>query len=272
MTTRPASRYVFDTADPVEQERLRAHGELWDPFTFRKLAETGVGDGWRCLEIGAGIGSVAAWLVGRVGSRGHVVATDVEPRWLEPLAAANLEVRHHNVVVDPLEEGGYDLIHARLVLEHLPQRRAVVAKLVTALRPGGWLVVEDYDLRTLPMSDPPFPAWDTVTRALTDALDVAGIDPRCGAGLLRLLRASGLADVSAEGFLRPLGVADHAAVLRPVLERLQASILATGAIRADQLEQVIDAFDRPDGDEPCAYTPILVSAAGRRPEPSPTTG
>ena len=144
MSTTPTG-YLFDTADPVERRRLDANARMWDPFTFRTLQATGVGDGWRCLEIGAGTGTVAAWLLDRVGPAGEVVATDIETRWLEPMASANLIVRYHNVAADSLEHGGYDLVHARLVLEHLPKPERVVAKLVAALRPGGWLVVEDYE-------------------------------------------------------------------------------------------------------------------------------
>ena len=35
---------------------------------------------------------------------------------------------------------------ARLLLIHVPARDAVIPKLVRALKPGGWLVVEEYDL------------------------------------------------------------------------------------------------------------------------------
>lgn len=73
--------YFFDTAEQVERHRLEAQTALWDPFTFRILDGVGVAEGWRCLEIGAGTGSVASWLCERVGGSGHVVATDVETRW-----------------------------------------------------------------------------------------------------------------------------------------------------------------------------------------------
>jgi hypothetical protein len=126
MTTSRGGRYVFDTAADAERRRLEAQTDLWDPFTFRVLAATGVAAGWHGLEIGAGTGSVAAWLVDRIGPDGLVVAADVETRWLEPLASPNLVVRHHNVVADQLDEHGYHLIHVRLVLEHLAERQVVV--------------------------------------------------------------------------------------------------------------------------------------------------
>jgi SAM-dependent methyltransferase len=114
--------YVFDTGDPADMRRLEAQTAVWDPFTLRKLGEIGVAGGWSCLEVGAGTGSVARWLAERVGGTGRVVVTDVETRWLDDLAAApHVEVRRHDVTADPLEDVGYDLIHARLVLMHLPR-------------------------------------------------------------------------------------------------------------------------------------------------------
>jgi hypothetical protein len=49
-------------ATDLEGERLRHLQVGGDPFTFRHLEQTGVGEGWRCLEVGAGGGSVARWL------------------------------------------------------------------------------------------------------------------------------------------------------------------------------------------------------------------
>lgn len=44
-----------------------------------------------------------------------------------------------------LPAGAFNLVHARLLLEHLPQRDEVLRALVRALRLGGWLLVEDFD-------------------------------------------------------------------------------------------------------------------------------
>ncbi|HET9608026.1 MAG TPA: hypothetical protein VFP06_00375 [Acidimicrobiales bacterium] len=96
-----------------------------------------------------------------------------------------------------------DLVHARLVLEHLPQRDAVVAKLVAALRPGGWLVIDDYDLCTIGVVDPPHAAWSATADATVAVLRAAGVDPYYGSKLLGVLRSAGLVDVDAEGLVRP---------------------------------------------------------------------
>src|SRR5918911_3842606 len=139
------STYVFDQAWQREATRLGSLQALLAPATQRHLAARGVGPGWRCLEVGAGAGSIACWLADRVGPGGHVVATDLDTRFLERHARPNLDVRRHDVVHDPLETDAYDLVHARALLEHLPERDQVLPRLIAALRPGGWLVVEDID-------------------------------------------------------------------------------------------------------------------------------
>jgi chemotaxis methyl-accepting protein methylase len=48
-----------------------------------------------------------------------------------------VRVERHDVAADPVPENAYDLIHARLVLVHLPERDRVLATLAAALRPGG---------------------------------------------------------------------------------------------------------------------------------------
>ena len=48
--------------------------------------------------------------------------------------------------------GPFDLIHARLVLVHVPRRREALAAMVELLRPGGWLVVEDADPALQPLT------------------------------------------------------------------------------------------------------------------------
>jgi len=133
------STYVFDHGWQKELERLTAIEALYDRYTTWCLADLGVTDGWRCLEVGFGAGSVALWLAGQVGSTGHVVATDLDPRFLDGHGLANLEVRKHDLVADPLEEAVFDLAHARTVLEWIPDSQGALERMVSAVRPAaGW--------------------------------------------------------------------------------------------------------------------------------------
>src|SRR4051812_45635908 len=117
----PQRTYVFDNAWQEERRRLDAVEAGWDPITISNLQTIGVPSGWHCLEAGAGGGSIAAWLCDQVGPDGLVVATDLDPRFLTVIDAPNLDVRRHDIVRDPIEASSYDLVHARLLLEHLPE-------------------------------------------------------------------------------------------------------------------------------------------------------
>src|SRR5947208_12241052 len=139
------SKYIYDPTTEQERERLGALESVLDPGTIRVFETIGVSKTWRCLEVGGGGGSVTRWLCERVGPEGHVVATDLNTRFLEEIEAPNLEVRRHDVVAEPLDENTFDLVHSRDVLEHIPEREAVLDKMVAAVKPGGWLVAEDVD-------------------------------------------------------------------------------------------------------------------------------
>src|SRR3954463_7125189 len=135
--------YALDPAWHAERDRLRSPTSLYAPGTLRLCEQLGVAAGWHCLDAGAGTGSLAAALAERVGPNGSVSALDADARFLAPLASDRLIVMEADLTAGNLPPGAFDLVHARLVLEHLPERDAVLASLVAAVRPGGWLLIED---------------------------------------------------------------------------------------------------------------------------------
>ena len=137
--------YLFDQAWRQEHDRLRALEALFDDASTYHLDRLGVSPGWRCLEVGAGACGVARWLAGRVGPTGQVLATDLDPRFLDSHGRDNLKVTRHDILADPLPDACFDLAHARAVLEHTPNRHQALARMVAAVRPGGWVLVEDVD-------------------------------------------------------------------------------------------------------------------------------
>jgi len=134
--------YAFDNDDP---EAVARHGQLpaiLDEFTISRLSSLGDLTGRHCLETGAGGGSIADWLALTAGPAGRVLATDVNTRHLPP--SPPYDVLVHDLEQEPVPDGPWDVIHARLVLAHLPGREAVLRRLAAALAPGGALVVEDF--------------------------------------------------------------------------------------------------------------------------------
>src|SRR5262245_58699906 len=142
--------YAYDHAWQKERTRLAGLETALDPGTREHLTRLGVGPGSRCLEIGAGGGSVALWLAERVAPGGVVVATDLETDFLESQAKAHpsLEVLRHDIMVDVLPTG-FEFVHARWLVEWLPDKRLGLERMVAALRPDGMILIEESDWVTI---------------------------------------------------------------------------------------------------------------------------
>jgi SAM-dependent methyltransferase len=185
----------------AERRRLDMLEERSDPITFERLGATGVGLGWRCLEVGAGGGSVARWLTRQVGGGGLVVATDIDTRFLGHLRGP-VEVRQHDILSEPIESGIYDLVHCRSLLMHLPGPGAALARMAEALRPGGWLVAENNDyswLTAVPTGDSRGGQWDRAAAAVLSLAETHGLFvPNLGRRLSGLVRETGLEIVAHE--------------------------------------------------------------------------
>jgi SAM-dependent methyltransferase len=144
--------YVLPHTIPQEDERLTLMSEMLDPQMFFRLEQLGVGEGWKCLEVGAGNGSVSVWLAGKVGPTGQVVASDIDTRFLDRITLPNLTVRKIDVTADPLGEG-YDLVCGRAFLHHIPERIDVLGRLAKAVKPGGCILIEEPDFHPVLASD-----------------------------------------------------------------------------------------------------------------------
>ncbi|WP_128377799.1 methyltransferase [Streptomyces cavernae] len=227
--------YLLDNRQAEAGPRFDALAAVFDPTTFRHLEGLGVGPGWRCWEVGAGGTSVVTWLAKKVGPTGRVLATDIDTSWVEPAARQPVEVRRHDVGVDQPPGEGFDLVHARLVLLHVPERERALHSMVKALRPGGRLLVEDADpaLQPLVCPDEHGPAEQLANRirqGLRTLLAERGANLSYGRRLPRLLREAGLHRVEADAHFpiaSPAGATLEAATVRQVRDRLIAARLAT---------------------------------------------
>ena len=116
------SEYAWSEVDAAARQRLDAIATWTDPLTLDRLVQVGVATGWRCAEIGAGTGTIAAWLADRVGPGGAVLATDLDTRWLDALGKPN--------VVSPSPRHCHRATRARsLRFGPLPQRADTCAPL-----------------------------------------------------------------------------------------------------------------------------------------------
>ncbi|MEU7467550.1 methyltransferase domain-containing protein [Streptomyces sp. NPDC044984] len=240
--------YFADRAGHREEStRLEKIQESRDRTTRRHLRSLGVSAGWRCLEVGPGAGSIARWMAGRVGPEGHVVAADINPRFLTSETAPNLEVRVHDITTDAFEEAAYDLVHARLVLMHLPDPLAALKTMVAALRPGGRLLVEEGDLLGVEAVTRDHPDAGTFVRVMETILRHTrtrkAFDLNLGRLLPGMLRSLSLADVDNEATFRVLKGGED--TFRSPFEVFRDGVLASGEVTENEWDISHRCFDDP---------------------------
>src|SRR2546426_10163488 len=255
------SAYVFDHAWDAERVRLAGLEVGLDPGTILHLEDLGVGPGWRCWEIGAGKGSIAAWLCERVGNGGQVLATDLETTFVEELPYANVVVRRQDILADDLPEGQFDLVHARWVLHWLPARKQVLARMIAALRPHGWLLVEEPDFVTLLHGC----ASETVRKVVTAGIRATeakcGSQSEYGRHLLADVCGQGLTDVEAVGRVVMMrGGSPLCTHLRLSIAKVAASLIGSGGATPEGGEGELARMDRPGF---ATMSGITLAAGGR---------
>jgi SAM-dependent methyltransferase len=113
------------------------------------------------------------------GRGARVVAIDIDTRFVESLASESIEVRRADIRTDELPRDEFDLVHSRLVLQHLADRRRILERLATTLRPGGWMVIEDYDWTAFGLEGGD-PLIERVTEATLSFMERAGFERHYG--------------------------------------------------------------------------------------------
>jgi SAM-dependent methyltransferase len=241
-----------------------AHEQIFDPASRRRRDL--VQPGWRCLEVGAGRGSMAVWLTQRVGQSGQVVATDIDVSYLQRFDLPNLEVHRHNIVEDPLEvlaPSSFDLVCSRLMLFWLAGKQEVaIRRMVECLRPGGWLVDEDGDWGTVAPVDPSHPQYTRYHDAWPGGewWAARGYDPVFGRKLPALFERCGLENIRHEASAEVVrGGSVWSSWWRQSLEGIRASEHAEGSL-TEAREREYQALTAPLVDPSFWFLTVLLHA------------
>lgn len=227
----------------TEARRLQLQQQLMDPQTIRLLAPRLRPDS-RCLELGAGAGSIARWLAQRCPD-GHVTATDIDLDLLDGQAPANLQLLRHDVAAETFPECSFDLIHARALLVHLAERDTIVGKVTTWLEPGGWLVVEEPCMFTVDSS--PHPEFKRLMRAFRQGMEAKGAAvTRWSRRLPSLLAESGLVEVGLEVSPQYVGHGDSwQEYWQLFTTQVGTGLVDAGLLTPAELQAGLDLFGSP---------------------------
>jgi SAM-dependent methyltransferase len=259
---------------PAEYERLRAQARVWEAATCRLLDAAGLARGATCLDAGCGPGETMRMMAERVGAAGRVTGIDLDAT----LGATAVERLHagghhqcrfqpHDLASDaPIPGAPFDVVYARLVLYHLPQRAEVLGRLWDAVAPGGHLIVQDYDVRSISVL-PSLDSVDEIGRVLSEAFGAAGCDVSVGVRLPQLFAQVGAGEpdgTDVAGRLEPLSTG------RAILDRTFRSLLpvavAHGITTDAQAAETLAALDRDADrfpDRPLMW-PLMIGAWKRK--------
>ena len=260
---------------PREYERLRTQARVWEPATERLLDRIGLGPGARCLDAGCGPGETMRLMARRVGRDGSVVGVDVDAA----LGATAQSVLHasghpqcrfvpHDVTADePVPGAPFDVVYARLLLFHLPQRVPVLNRLWDAVAPGGHLVVQDYDLRAAEVV-PSLASAEEVMRVIVGAFEALGCEIRAGVRLPHLFAEAGTGGpdgTDIAGRIEPL--ASGHVLLEQVFRSLLPVAIAHGITDEPHADATLAALSRDTARFPghSVVWPLMYGAWTRKP-------
>lgn len=183
---------------PMHHQGLAA---MLDVFTLRRISYQVQLTGAKVLEVGAGAGSMAYQMATMAGPEGSVTALDLKPGHVEHDQLHWLQ--HDLRSAEPIPGGPYDVIHARLVLGHLPERELVLSRLIHAGAPGTLILVEDWHpVRShATISAPTIEArrlYDRYAQAAGRCFDERGTDSTWARRMHCVFLQHGLADVDTD--------------------------------------------------------------------------
>ncbi len=237
--------YMFPHSWPQERKRLGFMSAMLDPYTLFRMEQLGLTSGWRCLELGAGNGSMSQELCRRVGSSGHVTAIDLDTAFLSEISKPNLEVRTQNVVEADFEQGAYDLIYTRALLHHLPQWQEVLEKMHAALKPGGALLIQEPDIHpaeALEAGD-----WRDFWIGFRNWSATIGVDHQLGRKVAAHLKGLGLAEVQSHAeTINFDGGSGPAQFFSLSMAQIRDKLVGSGHVSPELFERFMKLLDDPN--------------------------
>ncbi len=227
-----------------ERDRLNALTHTYDEITFARLDALQIRSDSRCLDIGAGTGTVAVSLADRATS-GHVIALDRSTAFLDPNARENLEVVEADITTAEFPSGSFDVIHARMVFMHIPEREEVIRRAMTWLAPGGWLVLSE---AIDPLSSTsPNTLYSRLFAAVWDAMHRSmGTDVNCARNYPAMLAEHGFVHIGTDVHVPHVrGGSPMAEFYRVGGSQMRESIIAAGRLDNKEFDTGMALFDDP---------------------------
>ncbi len=233
----------------TERDRLLIQAEQFEPAANWLLDQIGVQPGWRAADIGCGPIGILNLLSQRVGPRGSVVGLEREVRFVEMARAEIAKRGLGNVTMvladglnTGLEKNSFDLVHERLVLINVSAREAFLTEMLSLLRPGGTVALEDVDNISW-LCQPAHPSWDILMNAFRTVFNAGGGDGLIGRRLPAMLHAAGIQNIQTKVTVETPPLGDYRRThLISLVDSVRDKIIATGMLDEAELNEHREAL------------------------------
>jgi ubiquinone/menaquinone biosynthesis C-methylase UbiE len=256
-----------------ERDRLLTQAKAYEPQANWLLDRIGVQRGWRAIDIGCGPIGILNLLSERAGPEGRVVGLEREGRFVEMGKAEianrglhNVEIIQADALDTGLEKASFDVVHERLVMINVSARERFLDEMLSLLKPGGTIALEDVDNVSW-LCQPAHPSWDALINAFHTVFHTGGGDGFVGRRLPGLLRAAGVENVQMKVTVETPPIEDYRRKhLLSLIDSVREKVIATGLMSGSKLEEHRNALAR-HLDDPATIVidKLLVQCWGRKP-------
>jgi SAM-dependent methyltransferase len=248
MTSAPPQNYPLGGTS-TERDRLLSQAEQYEPTANWLLDQIGIQPGWRAVDIGCGPIGILNLLSQRVGPRGSVIGLEREQRFVEMARVeiakrglGNVTMVQADGLNTGLEKNSFDLVHERLVLINVSAREAFVIEMLSLLRPGGTVALEDVDNVSW-LCQPAHPSWDILLNAFHTVFHAGGGDGFIGRRLPVLLRAAGVQNIQTKVTVETPPLGDYRrAHLISLIDSVRDKIITKGVLDEVKLNEHREAL------------------------------
>ena len=136
--------YYDDFAGWYERERHLPYHRMLDDLEVELVARYGTRKD--VLEVGCGTGLILERVAGFARTARGI---DLSPGMLARAVARGLAVAQASATALPIATASVDVAYSFKVLAHVPDLAAALREMARVVRPGGWVLAEFYNARSL---------------------------------------------------------------------------------------------------------------------------
>lgn len=246
----------FQNVDSSEHQFLMKFLEdvgTWPPVVegfelqVRSLA---IREGDHVLDVGCGIGLQAQSMAKLAGPKGRVVGTDLSNLMIELAKSRTagstlpLEFYTADALAQPFPDGSFDCLRTERVLMYIKDTRAVLAEFKRLLKPGGRVVIFDFDWDAMVIAHRDKALTRKIVRYASDSFPSGRVGPE----LFHYMKEAGFSNVG----VKPSSYSGSSKVMQDITKRVYEGILqtgvSTGVFTQTEIADWWAAFDKDAGE------------------------